>query len=53
MLVMRELTLTSIFIRMLMAILLGGAIGTERRLKNRPAGLRTYVLVCMSGVWKW
>ncbi len=47
MLVMRELTLTSIFIRMLMAILLGGAIGTERRLKNRPAGLRTYVLVCI------
>lgn len=47
MLVMRELTLTSILIRMLTAIVLGGAIGTERRLKNRPAGLRTYVLVCI------
>ncbi len=47
MLVMRELTFTSILIRMLVAIVLGGAIGTERRLKNRPAGLRTYVLVCI------
>lgn len=47
MLVIRELTMTSIFIRMLTAVVLGGAIGTERRLKNRPAGLRTYVLVCI------
>ena len=30
-----------------MSVLLGGAIGLERGLKNRPAGLRTYMLVCM------
>ena len=30
-----------------MAIVLGGMIGMERGLKNRPAGLRTYMLVCL------
>jgi putative Mg2+ transporter-C (MgtC) family protein len=28
------------------AMLLGGAIGVERELKNRPAGFRTHMLVC-------
>ena len=43
----RELTLLAIAIRVAMSVLLGGAIGLERGLKNRPAGLRTYMLVCM------
>lgn len=30
-----------------MALFLGGVIGLERGLKNRPAGLRTYMLVCV------
>ena len=47
MLTIRELTLTGIVIRILVSILLGGVIGLERGMKNRPAGLRTYMLVCM------
>lgn len=43
----RELTLAAIAFRVAMSVLLGGAIGLERGLKNRPAGLRTYMLVCM------
>jgi putative Mg2+ transporter-C (MgtC) family protein len=43
----RELTLTSIFVRLLLAVVLGGIIGMERGMKNRPAGLRTYMLVTL------
>ncbi len=42
---LREITLLSIIIRLLVAVLCGGAIGLERGLKNRPAGMRTYMLV--------
>ncbi len=28
-------------------MLFGGAIGFERQYKNRPAGMRTHILVCM------
>ena len=30
-----------------MAVLCGGALGLERGMKHRPAGLRTYMLVCV------
>ena len=43
----RELTLLGIFLRILTAVILGGVIGRERGMKNRPAGLRTYMLVCL------
>lgn len=43
----RELTLLSVLLRILTAVVLGGAIGLERGMKNRPAGLRTYMLVCI------
>lgn len=33
---------------LLLALLLGGAIGLERELNGRPAGLRTHILVCLS-----
>jgi putative Mg2+ transporter-C (MgtC) family protein len=33
--------------RLVLAILLGGAIGLERESRGRPAGLRTHILVCM------
>ena len=36
-----------IFIRLLLAVILGGAVGIEREYKNRPAGMRTHVLVCL------
>lgn len=34
-------------IRMLIALVCGGLIGYEREYKNRPAGLRTHMLVCI------
>ena len=37
----------SIVLRLTLALLLGGSIGLERGRKNRPAGFRTYMLVCM------
>ena len=43
----RELTYLAIVVRIFLSILLGGMIGLERGLKNRPAGLRTYMLVCL------
>lgn len=43
----RELTLQEIFFRIFLAVFLGGIIGMERGKKNRPAGLRTYMLVCI------
>lgn len=36
-----------ILIRIGAAVLVGGAIGVEREYKNRPAGMRTHVLVCL------
>ena len=32
---------------MLQLTIPGGAIGFERQYKNRPAGMRTHILVCM------
>lgn len=43
----RELTYASMAIRIIAAFALGGIIGLERGMKNRPAGLRTYMLVCV------
>jgi len=44
---LRELTFTSVLLRLSLSVLLGGAIGLERARKNRAAGFRTYMLVCM------
>lgn len=44
---LRELNLVSILFRIFLAILLGGVLGMERGRKNRPAGFRTYILVCL------
>lgn len=33
--------------RIVTAIIIGGMLGLERGMKNRPAGLRTYMLVCV------
>ncbi len=44
---LRELNIVSITFRVVLAILIGGAMGMERGRKNRPAGLRTYILVCL------
>ena len=44
---LRQVTLLAVVLRILAAVICGGAIGIERELKNRPAGLRTYMLVCV------
>jgi putative Mg2+ transporter-C (MgtC) family protein len=36
-----------VIIRLLLAIIIGGAIGYEREYKNMPAGFRTNILVCV------
>ena len=41
------LTQGAVVIRIFAALLIGGLIGMERGMKNRPAGLRTYMLVCV------
>lgn len=43
----RELTLIAVVSRVCITIVLGGVIGLERGMKNRPAGLRTYMLVSL------
>lgn len=43
-----ELNLLSICLRILLAMFCGGLIGLERSRKNRPAGFRTYMIVCLS-----
>jgi len=42
-----DLQLESI-IKILVAVLVGGLIGLERESANRPAGLRTHILVCVA-----
>ncbi|MCX5517399.1 MgtC/SapB family protein [Kaistia defluvii] len=34
--------------RLLLAALLGAVVGFEREWRNRPAGLRTHILICVS-----
>lgn len=38
---------TTIILRLLLAVILGGVIGFERGRAGRPAGLRTHILVCL------
>lgn len=44
---LRELNLASVFLRLTLAMFFGGMIGIEREKKRRPAGFRTYMLVCL------
>ncbi|MGV8145912.1 MAG: MgtC/SapB family protein [Alkaliphilus sp.] len=41
------LTTEELILRLVIAAGLGGAIGFEREINNRPAGLRTHILVCL------
>ena len=45
--VYHDITQQAVVIRVVSAIIIGGLIGLERGMKNRPAGLRTYMLVCV------
>lgn len=42
-----EVNMLSTFVRLALAMLCGGILGLERGKKNRPAGFRTYMLVCV------
>ena len=44
---MRVVTPLSAVLRIFVAMVVGGLLGLERGMKNRPAGLRTYMLVCI------
>ena len=39
-----------LLVQLLLAVLLGGAVGIERELKGKPAGLRTNILICIAAV---
>lgn len=42
-----ELSAFTITFRIVLAMFIGGLIGTERDIKNRSAGIRTHMLVCL------
>ena len=44
---LREVTYIAVILRILTAVIFGGLIGLERGMKHRPAGMRTYMLVCV------
>ena len=44
---LREVTYLAVALRVFVAVIVGGVLGLERGMKNRPAGLRTYMLVCV------
>ena len=44
---LREVTYLAVALRVFAAVIIGGILGLERGMKNRPAGLRTYMLVCV------
>lgn len=45
----RDLTFPSLVLRLVFAVICGTVIGLERSSKNRPAGFRTHILVCLGG----
>jgi len=47
---LRELNMASVCLRMCLGIAFGGFIGLERGSKQRAAGFRTYMLVCLGAV---
>lgn len=46
--ILSELNIVSTVVRLALALLLGGMLGMERGRKRRPAGLRTYMIVCIA-----
>lgn len=43
--VYHDITMQAVIMRVVTSIFIGGLLGLERGMKNRPAGLRTYMLV--------
>lgn len=44
---LRQFNTPSVLLRLTLAVLCGGVIGINREHKRRPAGFRTYMLVCL------
>lgn len=44
---LREINMVSVCLRIVLSLIIGGILGLERGRKNRPAGFRTYILVCL------
>ncbi|NMD37869.1 MAG: MgtC/SapB family protein [Christensenellaceae bacterium] len=44
----KDVNLGSTILRLVLAMIMGGILGLERDRKRRPAGLRTYMIVCMA-----
>ena len=44
---LKDYNMISIIVRIFLAMLLGGCIGSEREKSKRPAGFRTHILVCV------
>lgn len=44
---LREFNTASVLLRLVLAVVCGGLIGINREHKRRPAGFRTYMLVCL------
>lgn len=44
---LQDFNFVSMLVRLVLAMICGGVIGYDRGKKRRPAGLRTYMLVCM------
>ncbi len=44
---LREMNFISVLLRLLLAMLCGGILGMDRMIKHRPAGFRTYIIVCV------
>ena len=42
-----SINICSIIVRLILALACGGVLGLDREKNNRPAGLRTYTLVCI------
>ena len=47
---LRGITMLTVFLRLLLAVVCGGLIGLEREYKRRPAGFRTHILICLGAV---
>ena len=43
----QPMTTWVVLLRIVAAVIIGAVIGIDREIKNRPAGMRTHVLVCM------
>lgn len=46
-LLLGEINVCSVAVRMVLSMVIGGILGVERGYRNRPAGFKTHMLVCM------